>query len=104
MLILLAAAAFGLLATYHALVTVYQFSAVEAPGIIAAGLALLGLLVLASVPLLGAKARRTPPTVLDAAGGHMGRLDQGVGKAMRQVGPVTLLVIAFLAGVLASRR
>jgi hypothetical protein len=31
-------------------------------------------------------------------------VDQSVGKAMQQVGPVTLLAIAFVAGVLLSRR
>ena len=31
-------------------------------------------------------------------------LDQGVGKAMQQVGPVPLLAIAFIAGVLFGRR
>jgi hypothetical protein len=34
----------------------------------------------------------------------MGVVGQGVGQAMQQVGPVTLLAIAFIAGVLASRR
>jgi len=34
----------------------------------------------------------------------MAMIDQGVGKAMQQVGPLTLLVIAFAAGLLASRR
>jgi hypothetical protein len=31
-------------------------------------------------------------------------VDQSVGKAMQQVGPLTLLAIAFAAGLLASRR
>jgi hypothetical protein len=31
-------------------------------------------------------------------------IDQGVGKAMQQVGPVPLLAIAFIAGVLFGRR
>jgi hypothetical protein len=39
-----------------------------------------------------------------AAGEGVGMLDQGVGKAMQQVGPVALLSIAFLAGLLLSRR
>jgi hypothetical protein len=39
-----------------------------------------------------------------SAGEVMGVVGQGVGKAMQQVGPGTLLAIAFIAGVLASRR
>ena len=102
--ILLAAAGFGLLAAYQALVSLYQYNSVEAAGMIAAALALLGVLVFAYVPLLGRKARRAPPTALTATKGNMGLVDQGLGKAMQQVGPVTLLVIAFLAGVMASRK
>jgi hypothetical protein len=102
--ILLAAAGFGLLAVYQALVSLYQYNSVEAAGIIAAALAMLGVLVLACVSLLGRKARRAPPTALTATEDNMGLVDQGLGKAMQQVGPVTLLVIAFLAGVLASRK
>jgi hypothetical protein len=101
--ILLAAAGFGLLAAYQALVSLYQYNSVEAAGMIAAALALLGVLVFAFVPLLGRKARRAP-TALTATKGNMGLVDQGLGKAMQQVGPVTLLVIAFLAGVMASRK
>jgi hypothetical protein len=103
-IILLAAAGFGLLAAYQALISLYQFNSVEAAGIIAAALAMLGVLILASVELLGRKPRRAPPTVLTTTEGNMGLVDQGLGKAMQQVGPVTLLVIAFLAGVLASRK
>jgi hypothetical protein len=39
-----------------------------------------------------------------AANEGLGVLDQSVGKAMQQVGPVGLLAIAFIAGVLLSRR
>ena len=39
-----------------------------------------------------------------AAGEGMTMIDQGVGKAMQQVGPITMLAIAFVAGILASRR
>jgi len=42
--------------------------------------------------------------MMEATGEGAGLLDQGVGKAMQQVGPVTLLAIAFIAGLLASRR
>ena len=42
--------------------------------------------------------------VIFLLGGFSGRFDQGVGKARRQVGPVPLVAIAFLAGLLVSRR
>ena len=31
-------------------------------------------------------------------------LDEGIGRVVQQVGPVPLLAIAFLAGILATRR
>jgi hypothetical protein len=37
-------------------------------------------------------------------GDSAGLIDQSVGRAMQQVGPVGILAIAFLAGVLLSRR
>jgi len=40
---------------------------------------------------------------LTAAAG-VGLIDQSVGQAMQRVGPLTLLAIAFIAGLLASRR
>ena len=42
--------------------------------------------------------------MLATASEGVGMLDQGVGKAMQSVGPVTLLAIAFIAGSAASRR
>jgi hypothetical protein len=103
--VLLFAAAFGLVALYHFLVSNHGFTAAEAAGIIAAALTLLGLLILATLPLF---ARRRPvrqtPSLAAAAGEGAGLLDQSVGQAMQRVGPVTLLAIAFIAGVLASRR
>ena len=66
----------------------------------AACLLLIGLIVVASLPLsVGAR-----PAPLVARGDGAGLIDQGVGKAMQQVGPVPLVVIAFLAGLLVSRR
>ena len=102
--VLLAAAAFALLAAYQALVTVYGFTPLEAAGIMAAALALLGGLILATLPLFARKPRRQAPSMLASTGEGVGMLDQGVGKAMQQVGPVTLLAVAFVAGILASRR
>ena len=103
-MVLTAAAAFGLLAAYQALITTYQFSPAGAAGIIAASLVLLGLLILATVPLFGRKEKPKPPPAIAAASEGVDAVNQGLGKAMQQVGPVTLLAIAFIAGVLASRR
>jgi hypothetical protein len=102
--VLIAAAAFGLLAAYHALVLSYGFTPPEAAGIIAAALALLGLLILATLPLFARKRKAPAPSMMASAGEGVGMLDQSVGKAMQQVGPVGLLAIAFIAGVLLSRR
>ena len=102
--VLIGAAAFGLLAAYHVLVSSYGFTAAEAAGIIAAALALLAVLILAALLLFGRRPRREAPSLAAAAGEGVGVIDQSVGKAMQQVGPVTLLAIAFIAGILAGRR
>ncbi len=102
--VLLFAATFGLLAAYHVLVSNHGFTPAAAAGIIAAALALLGALILATLPLFGRRPKRRAPSMAAAAGEGVGLLDQGVGKAMQQVGPVTLLAIAVIAGILASRR
>lgn len=102
--VLIAAAAFGLLAAYHAMVLSYGFTAPQAAGMLAAALALLGVLILAALPLFAPKRKPEAPSPMATATEGAGLLDQSVGKAMQQVGPVTLLAIAFIAGLLASRR
>jgi hypothetical protein len=102
--VLIAAAVFGLIAAYQALILSYGFTPIEAAGIIAAALLLLGLLILATLPLFGPKRPVHAPGPMAAANEGLGVLDQSVGKAMQQVGPVGLLAIAFIAGVLLSRR
>jgi hypothetical protein len=102
--LLLAAAFFGLLAAYQMLVLSYGFSPPEAAGTIAAALAALGLIVLAVFLVLGRQRKQAAPSPIATAGEGMGLIDQSVGKAMQQVGPVGLLAIAFVAGLLASRR
>ena len=102
--VLIAAAVFGLVAAYQALILSYGFTPVEAAGILAAALALLGFLILATLPLFGRKRKAPAPSMMASAGEGVGMLDQGVGKAMQQVGPVGLLAIAFIAGVVLSRR
>jgi hypothetical protein len=99
---LIAAAIFGLLAAYHALVSICQFDAVQAAAIMAAGLLLVGLLVLATAPLIGRKRARSSPFI--STGEEPSLVDQGLGKAMQQIGPVPLIAIAFIAGILAGRR
>jgi hypothetical protein len=101
--VLIAAAGFGLLAAYHALVLIYQFSPTGAAGIIAGALLVLGLLILALVP--GRKpSKATTPSVAASPAQGIAMVDQQLGKAMQQVGPITLIAIAFVAGLLASRR
>jgi hypothetical protein len=104
--LLIAASVFGLIAAYQALVSIYQFDAVEAAAIMAGVLLLIGLIVLAIVPSMGREPKppRPAPSPLVSTGDATTMIDQGVGKAMQQVGPVPLLVAAFLAGIFAGRR
>jgi hypothetical protein len=102
--VLIAAASFGLLAAYHALLSLFDFTPPQALGILATALAVLGLLILAMLPLFAWKPKRQEPSLTASAGEGMGVVGRGVGKTMQQVGPVTLLALAFIGGVLASRR
>jgi hypothetical protein len=102
--VLIAAAMFGLVAGYHALVLSYGFTPTAAAGAVAAALALLGMLILATLPLFARKRKARAPGMQTVASEGVGMLDQGMGKAMQQVGPVGMLAIAFIAGVLLSRR
>ncbi len=102
--LLIAAAAFGLLAAYQALVSHYLFSPTQAAAIMAGCLLLVGLIVLAIVPLIGKQPKRAKPGPLAATGEGVSLVDQGLGKAVQQIGPLPLLAIAFLAGLFAGRR
>jgi|RhiMetdeSRZDD1v2_1073273.scaffolds.fasta_scaffold150947_2 hypothetical protein len=103
---LVAASIFGLIAAYQALVSIYQFEPVEAAAIMAGVLLLIGLIVLAIVPSIGREPKKPAqaPSPLASVGDPGAMIDQGVGKAMQQVGPVPLLVAAFLAGLFVGRR
>lgn len=101
--ILIAAAAFGLVAAYHALIA-NGFTPAESAGIVAAALALLGGLILATLPLFARPRKAQAPSLPASMGEGAGLIDQSVGRAMQQIGPVGILAIAFLAGVLLSRR
>jgi hypothetical protein len=101
--VLICAAGFGLLAAQQTLIA-HGFPPAVAAGIVAASLALLGVLILATLPLFARQRKPEVPSMLAAGTEGGGMLDQGVGRAMQTVGPVTLLAIAFIAGLLASRR
>lgn len=101
--LLLAAAGFGLFSAYQALVALYRFTPVEVAGSMTAVLLAFGLLVLAIIPILGKKPRARQSVILTRSGQGMDLMGRGVGSVMR-VGPVTVLVIAFAAGLLAGRR
>ena len=100
--LLVSAAVFGLIAAYHALVSIYQFDAVEAAAIMAGVLLLVGLIVLAVASSMGRAPKRPAPLVSTPDPTAM--IDESLGKAMQQVGPVPLLAVAFIAGVLFGRR
>lgn len=101
-IILLFALGFGLVAAYQALL-LYDFSPLEASGIVAAVLAFLGVLILLLLPVL-TKPRRKEPDLVTAPAEGLAIIDQGLNKTMQQVGPLTLLAIAFAVGLLAGRR
>jgi uncharacterized membrane protein (DUF485 family) len=103
LVILIVAVLFGLFAAYQLLIG-HGFTPAAAAGIIAASLFLLSMLVLATLPLFAPRPKRAMPSMTMAAGEGMSMIDQGVGRAMQQVGPITMLAIAFVAGILASRR
>ena len=100
MVVFLFAIGFGLAAGYQALL-LYGFTALGATGLIAGLLAVIGLVFL----LIGLhKPRPKQPDFVNAPAEGLAMVDQSVNKAMNQVGPLTLLVAAFAAGLLASRR
>jgi hypothetical protein len=98
--VLLFAVGFGLTVLYQTLV-LYNFSPISAAGLVGGVLAVIGLVLL----LLGLrKPRPKQPDFVNAPAEGLAMVDQSVNKAMNQVGPLTLLVVAFAAGLLASRR
>lgn len=98
--VLLFAAGFGLTAGYQALL-LYGFTPLGAAGLIAGILAAIGVVLL----LIGLhKPQPKQPNIVNAPAEGLAMVDQSINKAMNQVGPLTLLVAAFAAGLLASRR
>ena len=102
--ILVFALLFGLLALYHALTSVWDFTPLESAGIVGAGLTVIALLVLATIPLVTRVPKQRSSSVMNAPAEGLGMLEQGVGKAMSQTSPLTLLAVAFVAGLFAGRR
>jgi hypothetical protein len=106
--IFVAALVFGLIAAYQALVFSLGFSELEAAAFMALTLLLLSILVSAMVPLMNSPPRRSamvaPRPEVEYLTQGIGYVDQGVGTVMQQMGPLPLLSIAFVAGLLASRR
>jgi hypothetical protein len=97
---LIAAAAFGLLAAYRQLVSIYQPP--EAAVLMALPLLFLGFLALGALPLVARKRKSTRNLI--SPGGALNPIDEGMRNAVRQIGPFSLVLIAFAGGVLAGRR
>jgi len=98
--VLLFAVGFGLVAFYQALL-LYGFTPLGASGVVAGVLAAIGVVLL----LIGMhKPQPKRPDYVNAPAEGLAMVDKSINKAMNQVGPLTLLVAAFAAGLLASRR
>jgi len=101
--IVLFAIGFGLVAGYQALI-LYGFTTVASAGIVAGALAVLAVIVVLLTPLLTEPKKAKAQSFVNAPAEGIAMVDQSVGKAMQQVGPLTLLVAAFAVGLLVSRR
>jgi hypothetical protein len=101
--VLLAAVGFGLALAYNALCSIYGFSEIAAAGIVAGVLVMIGLVALATLPLIGPKADRRPVLAV-AKRESAAAVDSGLRNTMHQLGPMTVVVIAFAAGLLLGRR
>jgi hypothetical protein len=96
-LFFVAAVAFGLLAAYRELVSIYHPP--EAALLMALALLFLGLLIFG---LLAQKGR--PIRKLISPGRSLNPIEEGVRNAVAQIGPFPLVLIAFAGGVQAGRR
>lgn len=102
---LLFALIFGLLAGYHALITLVDFTPLESAGIVAGALLVLGALILAAMPLFGeGTPKPKSQMIVDAGTEGLEMAENTVQRAMQRTSPLTLLALAFAAGLLASRR
>jgi len=97
---IVAAAAFGILAAYRELVTIYPLP--QAALLMALALLLLAFLALAVLLLIDPK--RTTTRNLVSPGRSLNPIGGGMRNAVTQIGPFPLVLIAFATGVLAGRR
>jgi hypothetical protein len=97
-LLFVAAAVFALLAVYRELASVYQPA--ETAVLMALALTLLGLLSLGSLQLL--RSRREAVNFVSRVDGNP--IQATLSGAVRQIGPLSLVLIAFVGGILAGRR
>jgi hypothetical protein len=102
-LLLLAAATFGLVASYHALVA-HGFAPFEAAALVAMSLTVLALLILLVGPRLVQKSAEHREHIVPSLPAVSNPIDQGLSKLMRKLGPLTFLSIAFVGGLVAGRR
>jgi hypothetical protein len=102
--VLIAAVVFGLVAAYHGLISVYGFTPAGAAGLLALILAVLGVMIIVVMRISERQPRTRTQATLGAPAEGLAMIDQSFGKAMQQVSPLTLVAIAFAAGLLASRR
>lgn len=102
--VLMAAVVFGLVAAYHALISVYGFTPAGAAGLLAFILALLGVMIIVVMRISERQPMTRTQATLEAPAEGLAMIDQSLGKAMQQVSPLTLVAIAFAAGLFASRR
>jgi len=104
-LFLVMAIAFGLVALYHVLIDVCGFSVLASAGIMTGSLFVIAVLIFLSRSLFRPrKSKPKPQAMLDAGTDGLLMVEKSVDKAMQEVGPLTLLAVAFAAGLLASRR
>ncbi len=102
-LLLVAAATFGLVASYHALAG-HGFAPFEAAALVAMALTTLALLILLVGPRVVQKSAERPDGTLPSLLASPNPIDQGLNRLMLKVGPLTFLSIAFVGGLLAGRR
>jgi len=107
-LFVIGASVFGLIAAYSALIELYGFGAAEAATLMALSLLLVALVVLLAIPLSrprrrSVSTRSLAPTSGDLVAQGVQAVDQSLGAAIRQVGPIPLVAVAFVAGLFASR-
>jgi hypothetical protein len=103
---ILIAAVFGLFAGYLALQEYWGSTPLQAAGIVAASMLLIGFVALGMLPLASAppKPRSRQMTPADGAARAVGVAQQQVGDVMQRLGPAGVLSAAFVLGLIFGRR